>query len=117
MVSLVGFFAPFRYSKLSGTDKDIYDDEASLLKHSLDDHSSTDSSLEKLTSHASDRNRYLDHFFVFNVLFFGLSIFLFTISTIASSDPYLLRERNYFLKQTSEPCKSLHVSSTNVEHD
>lgn len=93
------------YSKLKTQENDDQD-EAHLLKRSSSEgpQSSDDSELD--SAYELRKSRAFPKCLMWiNGIFFCLSVFLFTKSLITYSRLAPYRERNFFLKQTSEPCK------------
>ena len=113
-LSFSEIFPRWQYSKPKDPSEESYE-EGRLLKHSFDGSSSQSQFIENFGTR-TNINAVPRYFVWLNIMFFCLSLWLFTTSVISRELDVEHRERNYFLKQTSEPCtcpsfcKTCHVS-------
>src|ERR1700710_268801 len=95
------------YTGLSRDSSEL--DKERLLKSPGTSPSSSDSSIDEdeqphHKTQCNDSHR-MNVITILNALFFFISSFLFGASFLGGGQTNISGERNYFLKQTSEPCK------------
>lgn len=119
MRSLLRLVSPRKiveYTELKGDSSSNFDEER-LLKSPASPTGSSEGSLDGDKPQDSQiyapRSSRMTSVTIVNAMFFLLSLYLFTASFLGGNHRTESQERNYLLKQTSEPCKSQMVQKEN----